>query len=149
LLTIVPANDHAAEERAFGAAAEFASALAWENGARVAVWLSGTASLSDDYPLSKAEPNIFSLPKIPPSGTVRGFDLTRLPDVQTEEHRLALALFREATASNNDYLSFLFYWQVLTIDGGQKLEHFVDNTYRKQRASLRCVFRPKSTPIYL
>ncbi len=135
LLTIVP-DDQAARENAFAAASEFLSALAWENGAHVAVWEAGGSGWPDNCPLQKAEPNIFVFPRIPFRGNVAGYTLTRIPHVQNEAQRIALALFREARASNNDYLSFLFFWQVLEVDG-RSPEGFVDKAFRKHRARLR------------
>lgn len=46
-----------------------------------------------------------------------GGDLVAIPHVETEQQRIALALFREAKASNNNYLSLLCFWQVLEVDG--------------------------------
>ena len=42
---------------------------------------------------------------------------------------------RETGASNNDYLSFLFYWQVMET-GGSNAEGFVNKTYRRQPRQL-------------
>ena len=136
LLTIVPQDNLSAREQAFSAASEFLSALAWENGADVAVWEAGSCGWPDDRPLQKAEPNIFVFPRIPFRGNVVGHNLTRIPWVKNEAQRIALALFREARASNNDYLSFLFFWQVLEVCGGSP-EGFVDKVFRKPRARLR------------
>ena len=45
-------------------------------------------------------------------------------------------LFREATSVFNNYLSFLFYWQVMEIRGG-KAAGWVDKIYKKDRSRLR------------
>jgi hypothetical protein len=52
------------------------------------------------------------------------------------EARGNILSFREARASNNLYLSFLFYWQVMEVDGGDA-SAFVEKTFRKHRQKLR------------
>ncbi len=133
LLTVVPMGDTAAQDRAFAAACEFVSALGWELHARVAVWESGGGGWPDDLPLSKAKPNIFVFPHVPFAGNLVNCHLRRLPHVKTNEQRVALALFREATSSNSVYLSFLFYWQILEVGGDDHdPASFVDETLREQ-----------------
>jgi len=136
LLTIVPEMDGTANEIAFARAAEFLSALGWQNHSMVAFWQSGAHSWPDELSLDEAKPFISGPPRIPAGGIVLGYDLTRIPHIETDEQRIALALFRDAHASNNDYLSFLFYWQVLEVRG-QKPEDVVDRTWRKHRAHVR------------
>jgi hypothetical protein len=63
----------------------------------------------------------------------------RIPKIWTPEQRTALALFREANASNNDYLSFIFYWQVLEVGRGSSAEVFIDKTYTRQPNSLSLI----------
>lgn len=134
LLTIVP--DEAAREQAFSAAAEFLSALAWENHSRVALWDAGYRSWPEPHSLRDARPCILTFPKISFGGTITGYGISRLPHIVTEDQRIALALFREARASNNDYLSFLFHWQVLEVCGGDTVG-FINKTLRRNRAALR------------
>lgn len=135
LLTIISQNDRLAHERVFSTAAEFLSALGWENGARIAVWEAGGCGWPDEYSLREAEPNIFTFPRIPFGGNVVGYDLTRLPHIETDTQRVALGLFREANASNNDYLSFLFFWQVLETGKGDPVG-FINKAYRKHGSHL-------------
>ena len=135
-MTIVPEMDGAANELAFARAAEFLSALAWQNHSMVAFWQSGAHSWPGELSLDEAKPFMSAPPRIPSGGIVLGYDLTRIPHVETDEQRIALALFREAHASNNDYLSFLFYWQVLEVKG-QKPEDVVDRAWRKDRTHVR------------
>jgi hypothetical protein len=59
-----------------------------------------------------------------------------IPHIRTEDQRIALALFREANASNNDFLAFLFFWQVLDVGGGTP-EKIVNQTFLKRREELR------------
>jgi len=136
LLTIIPENDLAARARVFSAASEFGSALGWENGGRIAVWECGGRGCPDNYSLRNAKPNIFTFRRIPFSGNVIGCGINRIPHIQTKSQRIALGLFREANASNNDYLSFLFFWQVLEVDG-RDAKGFIDKTFRRNRDRLR------------
>ncbi|HBA38611.1 MAG TPA: hypothetical protein DCZ05_02380 [Deltaproteobacteria bacterium] len=135
LLTILPTYDELHLNAAFSVAAEFASAVCWQNNARVAIWESGGRSSSHVQPLARLQPSIFSLPRIPSRGNVVGYELTRLPLIETEAQRMALARFREGRASNNDYLSFLFFWQVLEVGGGNPIG-FVDKALRKYRREI-------------
>jgi hypothetical protein len=113
------------------------SALAWESGSKAALWEAGGAGWPDDWPLSRARPSIFGLHRIAPGGPL-GFDLIRIPHIENKNQRVALALFREANASNSTYLSFLFFWQVLEVAaGGQRLQNFVDKELRRSPAGLR------------
>lgn len=136
LLTIIPNNDQAAHEHAFSVAAEFLSALGWENGARVAVWDAGGHGCPENYSLKDAEPTIFTFPRIAFGGNLVGDDLFRIPHIKTDAQRIALGLFREANASNNDYLSFLFFWQVLETGAGDPVG-FINKAFRNHRSQLR------------
>jgi hypothetical protein len=100
------------------------------------VWECGGRGWSNELPLSRAKPVISTFPRIPYGGDVRGFDIASIPNVETDEQRIALTLFREAAASNNSYISFLFYWQVLETGRGTRPEHFVTNTYKKRPRGL-------------
>lgn len=111
LLAIVPDANSPQHERAFSAGCEFMSALGWQNRARVAVWEAGGSGIPDGFDLSDADPRFFTFPRVPFGGNIIGCDLARLPHIQTDEQRIALALFREANSSNSYYLSFLFYWR--------------------------------------
>jgi hypothetical protein len=117
LLTIL--SDYHSEERtrAFAAASEFVSALAWQSGAAMTVWDSGGAGWPDHRPLRSARPTIFGFPRVPNHGYTIGGGLISIPHVQTIEQRVALSLFREARASNSRYLSFLFLWQSMEVLG--------------------------------
>jgi hypothetical protein len=65
--------------------------------------------------LKSAQACIFDFERIPPGREIGGFSITRIPQIGNENQRLALALYREAGAANNEYLQFLFYWQVLGV----------------------------------
>ena len=133
LMAIVPSGDGPESDRAFTAGSEFVSALGWELHSSVSVWESGGRGWSGTLPLSQVKPGVFTFPRVPFRGNVIGCDLRRLPHVRTKEQRIALALFREATASNSIYLSFLFYWQILEVGGGNPIR-FVNRTLRRKPA---------------
>ncbi len=132
-------NYHSYERRACSRSCIFccrriSSALAWENHAKVALWNSGGTGFRIAS-LKTCRPVVFTFHKIAFEGIAGGYDLVTIPPIKNETQRLALALFREAHASNNDYLSFLFFWQVIEVDGTDPIG-FVDRTYRKQRSQL-------------
>jgi hypothetical protein len=134
LLTIIPMNDEAAQEKAFSVAAEFLSALGWENNSTVSLWFSGGAGLQTPS-LRSSKPIVYTFPRVAYEGLTRGYDLVTIPHIKNDSQRIALALFREANASNNDYLSFLLFWQVLEVDGTEPIG-FVNRTYRKASSKL-------------
>ncbi|MEX0881209.1 MAG: methylamine utilization protein MauJ [Thermoanaerobaculia bacterium] len=115
LLTIVPSIDRAGRGPSFKAAAGFLSAWAFDERAAVLVWDSGGAGRAGDNPLRSAKPTMFGPPRLAWHGITIGGELYSIPHVENEQQRIALALFREAKASNNDYLSLLFFWQVLEV----------------------------------
>jgi hypothetical protein len=131
LLCIV--QDDAEQERAFSIAAEFFSALAWRNSSRVAfgVPLWGKPAPAS---LNAARASMFTFPLITPGGDVGGYHISSIPHVQTDQQRLALALFREAGASNNEYLRFLFLWQILAI--GAEPIGVANSLWRRSRDAL-------------
>jgi hypothetical protein len=136
LLTILPGADPAKEEGVFATAAEFASALNWENGPCVAVHYAGGRGWSAELPLTQAVPSIRTFPRIANVGIMCGCELTSIPYIRTRDQRVALGLFREANSSNNEFLSFLFYWQVLEVVGGDPVG-FINKTLTRDRRHLR------------
>lgn len=135
LMTIVTDDDE--RQIAFRAAAEFMSALAWENNSRISLWECGDHSWPLPLSLRQARPSTFSFPRIPFGGAITGYNISRLPYIETDEQRTALALFREACASNNDYLRFLFHWQVLEVRSATEPVGFINKAFRNSRAKLR------------
>jgi methylamine utilization protein MauJ len=97
--------------------------------------MAGSVSWPDELPLTKATPNMLMVTRISPLKAL-GFGLNQIPNIRTESQRRALALYREAGFSNNDYLSFLFYWQILEVEG-RSAARFVDYAIGKQRQQLR------------
>jgi hypothetical protein len=115
LLTIVPRHDSREKSRVFKVAAEFVSALAWETGAAMTIADSGGSGWPDNRPLRFASPRVYGFPRVPFAGHLIGGDLYTIPHVENDIQRIALALFREARASNSLFLSFLFYWQSMEV----------------------------------
>ena len=141
LLTLVD-SEKRDTEHAFRVASEFASAVAWQNGVRTAVWLSltftpGAASLRAARPRFSGPPRI-------ELGGIRGCSIERLPSIENTEQREALAMFREAMASNSFYLRFLFMWHVLELlspaspgKAAQDAVKYVDDTLASPPQCLR------------
>ncbi len=136
LLTIVPDHTSPEAEEAFAAACEFISAFGWEHHASVAVWEAGGGWWLDNRPLKLAKPTFRTFPRVPFRGNTVGCDLHRLPHVQTNEQRVALALYREAGAANSSYLQFFFYRQVMEVGRGADAVNFVNSAWHKDRARL-------------
>jgi hypothetical protein len=132
LLTIIPRHDGPERDQAFAAAAEFVSALAWQSGAAMTVWDSGGRGWDNRRSLRSAIPTAYGFPRVPFHGHHIGGTLISIPHVQTAEQRVALALFREARASNSHYLSLLFFWQVLGVSGGSP-QDFIENVMKNSR----------------
>lgn len=101
------------KEMAYSNAGEFLSALGWENDSRIKLCHAGGPGIHDGYTLRKAKCRSFQYPQIPFSGYIVGYSIDRIPKIENENQKKALTLFREAFSSNNNYLSFLFYWQIL------------------------------------
>lgn len=135
LLTILPNYSQNTLDVAFKAASEFLSALSWELKSRIMVGGVGGRSWKAQFPLSKAKPSAFTFPRIPFGGLIRGYNLYSIPNIKTDYQRTALTLYREANASNNNYLSFMFYWQVLETRNTDAVG-YVDKVYRKKRSEL-------------
>jgi hypothetical protein len=137
LLTIIPGRDNEEEKnKAYITASEFLSALSWENNSQVKVHHIGGRGIPENFQLRKAKCSIRSFPRIPFMGYIVGYDICRIPEIETEDQRNALILFREASSSNNDYLSFLFFWEILKI-GRNNPVGWVNKTYRKNRHRIR------------
>lgn len=137
LLTIVPHNDRISEEQAFLAASEYLSALAWRNESRVTVWTSGGFGVPDNYKLRAARCRVFDLHRTPLAGYyIDGYDIVEIPEIENEKQKSALMLFREANSSNNTYLSFLFYWQIMETGETEAIE-WVNKIYKKNLRAVR------------
>jgi len=137
LLTIIPNDkDTKAMDYAYTSASEFLSALSWENNSEVKVRNLGGAGIPYNFKLKNAKCRIYSFPQISFSGYKVGYNINRIPEIETEEHKDALILFREASSSNNYYLAFLFFWQVIEI-GKNDAVGWINKAYQKKREKIR------------
>lgn len=137
LLTIVSGNPNKKEEnRAYNIASEFVSALSWENNSQVKLHYIGGGGVTDNFQLRRAKCSIWSFPRIPFYVYDVGHDICRIPQIETEEQKNALLLFREASSSHNDYLSFLFFWQILEIGKSDPIG-WTNKAWKKNRNKIR------------
>jgi len=137
LLTIISGgNNKKLQDKAYITASEFLSALSWENGSRTKLENIGGFGVYGNCTLKKAKCRCFSFPEVPFGGNIQGYNISKIPKIETNEQRNALILFREASSSNNQFLSFLFYWQVLEI-GKKDAVGWINKTYRKNRNGIR------------
>jgi hypothetical protein len=130
LLTLVPIRDDAAEQRAYSAAAEFLSALSWQNASRVALQACGGVGVRDGFLLRDAKCRIFTFRQVAFGGLAGGYAISTLPKVETDDQRTALALYREARSSNKTWLAFLLFWQVLEVGGRIQPRAWIDKQVR-------------------
>jgi hypothetical protein len=119
LITIVDDLNSAQAQTALTTAGQWASALAWETRRPMAVHLMGGGSWRKGLPLRRARCNIFTWPRLPFLGDMRGFSFWRIARTTTDDQRTALTIFREAQASNSVLLTILLYWQVLEVGPGK------------------------------
>lgn len=135
LITIIPGfNNTKAINEAYITAAEFLSAFCYEFNARVSVSYLGGQGVPDNFKLKSAKCRVFSVRKIPFTGEILGHTLFRVPKIENEDQRIALALYRDAMGSNSNYLSFLFYWQILQINNKNPESWINKSFYKKNRA---------------
>lgn len=136
LLTIVR-DDEAEKEKAYDAASEFLSALAWENNARIKLSHAGGAGRRDNFRLRQARCFIRDYPQIPFGGYHVGYDICIIPQIENGAQREALTLFREANSSNNNFLSFLFFYQVMEVDGKIRASDWINSALKNSRNRIR------------
>lgn len=140
LITIIKGQNNSVEENiVYNIASEYLSALAWEHNSVMKVWHSGNygAGISEDIKLSKARRVFFQFPKSPFYGYTYGCGFQGIPKVENEKQRDALILYREARSTNNDYLSFLFFWQVLEIGYKGGSTNWINKIWRNNQSELR------------
>lgn len=140
LITIIKGQENSVEDnRVYSIASEYLSALAWENNSVMKVWPSRNygAGISEDIKILKARRVFFEFPKSPFYGYTDGCDFQRIPKIENEKQRDALILYREARSTNNDYLSFLFFWQVLEIGYRGGPANWINKIWRNNQGELR------------
>lgn len=135
LLTLIDnINNQAAQEQAYGAAGEFISALSWQNGSRMKLGFTGGPGARSRFTLKQARCSSFDFMRIPFGGSTLGLDISTIPMIETNPQRIALTLCREAKSSNNHFLSFLFYWQVMET-GATNARNWVNRIYRRRQSN--------------
>ncbi len=142
LITIIKGQNNSVEEnRLYSIASEYLSALAWEHNSVMKVWHSDNYGMGipEDVRLSNAKVRrvFFRFPKSLYYGYTYGSDFQRIPKVESEKQKNALILYREARSTNNDYLSFLFFWQVLEIGYKGGPINWINKTWRNNQTELR------------
>lgn len=118
LLTIVKDSSNIElENKTYLTASEFLSALSWEISSLVKVWYMGKwgIGITEDSRLKQSKCRIYQFTKIPFFKHPAHCCISRIAEIDNEKQRDALILFREALSTNNDYLSFLFFWQIMEI----------------------------------
>lgn len=133
LLTVTPdINDQKTIDNAYKVASEYVSALSWELNTFAKVQYLGGWGCNSPFNLKSAKCSTFGFHEIPFRGYIGKCDITRLPEVENEQQRNALILFREAKSANNDYLAFMFYWQILEIKCKDPIG-WIDKVHRKYK----------------
>jgi hypothetical protein len=135
LLTLIPAHDPIAQQHAYAVGTEFLSALGWINGSPVAVQNIGGIGVRSPFRLREARVQMWASPQVPFGRYSVNHDIFRIPQVETADQRTALHLFREALSSNKQFLSFLFYWQILEVGGGNAVD-WADKVHRRRYPKL-------------
>ena len=137
LATIIPhLGDVVAENNVYSIASEFLCALSWENSSRVTIQNLGGRGCQDNQTLRKAKCQFFVFPLIAFPGYHVGHNISSLPQIETDEQRTALLLYRDASSSNHNYLAFLFYWQILEV-GGTDAIGWVDKIIKARPPQLK------------
>jgi hypothetical protein len=135
LLTIISDHhDNKAINFAYTNASEYLSALSWQNNSLIKVQHLGGCGYRKK--LRNAKCMMFNFPEVPFQGFAVGYDINSIPEIENEKQRDALTLFREASNSNNDYLSFIFFWQVIEV-GNNDAIGWINKTWRRNSQKLR------------
>ncbi len=140
LITIIKGQNNPIEEnRVYSIASEYLSALAWENNLVMKAWPSRTygAGIYEDFKISKARRVFFELPKFPFYRYTYVCGFGSITKIENEMQKDALILYREAQSTNNDYLSFLFFWQILEIGYKGGPPNWINKIWRNNQGELR------------
>lgn len=136
LVTILPNfRDQVAQDKVYSVASEFLSALSWENKSLVTIQNLGGRGCRDSQKLRSAKSQFRAYPRIPFQGYHVGYDISSLPQIENDEQRTALLLYRDALSSNHHYLAFLFFWQILEVCGTNPIQ-WVDKTIQARPTQL-------------
>jgi hypothetical protein len=118
LMTIIPNLSPLSKQKAFEIGQELVNLLSWELRSPMQLSEAGSRSFNKETHLSQVKPTIRVFKDILFSGNFVNNSPSIIPYITSDHQKLALGLFREARASNNDYHAFLFYWHV--IDSGSE-----------------------------
>lgn len=137
LLTILPGKYNIElVNNTYLVASEFISALCWQlNSFGKAKYIGGWGRL-EKFTLKKARCMTFGFHEIAFCGEIMDEEISTIPEIENDEQREALILFREANSVNNDYLSFLFFWQILEVNYRDPIG-WINKVHRKNRNKLR------------
>lgn len=136
LLTVIPDEKNIELiNNAYLIASEFISALCWQLNSFAKVKYLGGCGRPENFVLRRAKCSMFGFHEIAFCGEIVNCEISRIPEIENDEQREALILFREANSVNNDYLSFLFFWQILDINRGDPIS-WINKVYRKNRNKL-------------
>ena len=105
------------EEDIFLKASEFLSALSWENNSLVKLWRGGWNGINKETKLRNIKCTVYDSPKIAYYSLLYNYGINSIPFIENEDQRIALYLYREAQSTNNIFLSFLFLWHILELNG--------------------------------
>jgi hypothetical protein len=131
LLTIIPARKDEYIDNAFSTASEYLSALSWANRSKIHVAIGGGGRGCDQFlKIGEAKSSGNTFPAIFSKGNHLGGKLSPIPNIENDKQRKAISLFREASASNNIYLSFLFYWQIFEVSEELRSKSAVNEMHR-------------------
>ena len=137
LLTVIPdENNIELINNAYLIASEFIAALSWQLNSFAKVEYLGGSGKQENIILRKARCSMFDYHKIAFCGGSKNNEISVIPEIENNEQREALILFREAKSTNNNYLSFLFFWQILEIGNNQPIG-WINKVFRKNRNTLR------------
>lgn len=136
LLTVIPdENNIELINNAYLIASEFIASLSWQLNSFAKVEYLGGSGKQENIILRKARCSMFDYHKIAFCGGSKNNEISVIPEIENNEQREALILFREAKSTNNNYLSFLFFWQILEINFGNSI-NWINKAYRKNRNKL-------------
>lgn len=135
LTVILDENNIELLNNAYLIASEFIAALSWQLNSFAKVEYLGGSGKQENIILRKARCSMFDFHKIAFCGGSKNNEISTIPEIENNEQREALILFREAKSTNNNYLSFLFFWQILEIGNNQPIG-WINKVYRKNRNKL-------------
>jgi hypothetical protein len=135
LTVILDENNIELINNAYLIASEFIAALSWELNSFAKVEYLGELARQENILLRKTRCSMFNYHKVAFCGGSKNNIISVIPEIENDKQRDALILFREAKSANNNYLSFLFFWQILEINFGNPI-NWIDKVYRKNKNKL-------------